>query len=138
MVCSFPTAIAHWRFGAIGWTPHPVHSVSCWNVIFVPYFKSLLPSANEVCEGYVFTTVCQSFCSQGGSTWAVTPGRYTLRAGTLPGQVHPLPPGRYNPPPREQCMLGEYWQQAGGTHPTGIHFCLQLQTVGIEPIGCFV
>ena len=26
----------------------------------------LLPAANEVCEGYVFTHVCQSFCSQGG------------------------------------------------------------------------
>ena len=25
-----------------------------------------LPSANEVCEGYVFTPVCQSFCSQVG------------------------------------------------------------------------
>ena len=27
--------------------------------------KALLPSANVVCEGYVFTPVCQSFCSQG-------------------------------------------------------------------------
>ena len=26
----------------------------------------LLPAANEVCEGYVFTRVCQSFYSQGG------------------------------------------------------------------------
>ena len=26
----------------------------------------LLPPANEVCEGYVFTRVCQSFCSRGG------------------------------------------------------------------------
>ena len=26
----------------------------------------LLPPANEVCEGYVFTPVCQSFCSWGG------------------------------------------------------------------------
>ena len=25
-----------------------------------------LPPANVVCEGYVFTPVCQSFCSQGG------------------------------------------------------------------------
>ena len=25
-----------------------------------------LPPTNEVCEGYVFTPVCQSFCSQGG------------------------------------------------------------------------
>ena len=27
---------------------------------------AFLPPANEVCEGYVFTPVCQSFCSQGG------------------------------------------------------------------------
>ena len=26
-----------------------------------------LPPAKEVCEGYVFTPVCQSFCSQGGA-----------------------------------------------------------------------
>ena len=26
----------------------------------------LLPPTNEVCEGYDFTPVCQSFCSQGG------------------------------------------------------------------------
>ena len=30
-----------------------------------------LPPANEVCEGYVFTPVCQSFCSRGrgGHAW---------------------------------------------------------------------
>ena len=28
-----------------------------------------LPPANEDCEGYVFTPVCQSFCSQGGHAW---------------------------------------------------------------------
>ena len=54
------------------------------------------------------------------------PGRYTPRVG--------IPLGRYtlqqvNPPPRagtpspRQCMLG-YGQQAGGTHPTGMHSCL--------------
>ena len=26
---------------------------------------ALLPNENEVCEGYVFTPVCQSFCSGG-------------------------------------------------------------------------
>ena len=54
--------------------------------------------------------------------WAGTPpvrlhplGRYP------PGQVHPWagkPPWTWYPPP--QCMLG-YGQQAGGTHPTGMH-----------------
>ena len=52
---------------------------------------SLLPSANEVCEDYVFTRVCLSTEGEGG----------------VPGQVHPLPPQR---------MLG-YGQKAGGTHP---------------------
>ena len=32
---------------------------SYWNAF-------LLPPANVVCEGYVFTGVCHSFCSQGG------------------------------------------------------------------------
>ena len=65
----------------------------------------------EVCEGYVSTPGCQSFCSQGGEYL----GRYT----PLPRQVHPhwvgTPPwegthplGRYTP---QQCMLG-YGQQA--------------------------
>ena len=40
-------------------------------------------------KGYVFTPVCQSFCSQGGSTWAHLPP---------PGQVH-TPPGAGTPRP---------------------------------------
>ena len=115
----------------------------------------LLPPANEVCEGYVFTGVCLS-TGGGDSTCAGTPprsapGRYTptpqqvhpqtstpLLAGTPPGRYPPprqVPPGRYTPQqvhppgqfppqgrytPRSQCMLG-YGQQAGGTHPTGMH-----------------
>ena len=49
--------------------------------------------ANEVCEGYVFTLVCQSFCSQGGVPGQVHP----------PDQVHPPGPGtppRIRYPPR--------------------------------------
>ena len=30
------------------------------------YEIDFLPPANVVCEGYVFTRVCHSFCSQGG------------------------------------------------------------------------
>ena len=37
----------------------------CTNIHF-QFSTWYLPSANEVCEGYVFTPVCQSFCSQGG------------------------------------------------------------------------
>ena len=93
-------------------------------LIFIGVPLPLLPAANEVCEGYVFTPVCQSFCSQGG-----VPGQVHPQAGTPPSQVDP--PGRYTPQagtpsgqvhPQPQCMLG-YGQQAGGTHPTGIHPC---------------
>ena len=31
--------------------------------------RPFLPHANEVCEGYVFTGVCHSFCSRGGRAW---------------------------------------------------------------------
>ena len=59
---------------------------SYWNAFL------LLP-ANEVCEGYVFTPVCQSSCSQGWGVPGHPPSRYTSL-------------GRYTPP-REQCMLGD-------------------------------
>ena len=40
------------------------------------------------------------------------------------------PPGAYAPPPGRhppaQCMLG-YGQQAGGTHPTGMHTCFFMK-----------
>ena len=93
--------------------------------------KLLLPLANEVYEGYVFTRVCQSFCSQRGSTWAGTPplagtppGRYTPRAGTPPTP----PPGAVH--------AGRYGQQAGGTHPTGMHSCLEIKSL-LRILTCF-
>ena len=58
--------------------PHPVMSLllNVNELLFLFYglsvckrflvFKLYLPPANEVCEGYVFTPVCQSFCSQRG------------------------------------------------------------------------
>ena len=109
--------------------PSTFHS---WKMI--PTF--FLPPANEVCEGYVFTPVCQSFCSWGGGTWAGTlppgqvpprqvhpPGRYTPSARYTPsGQVHP----RHVHP--QQCMLG-YGQQAGGTNPNGKHSCSFIKTL---------
>ena len=65
-----------------------------------------LPPANEFCEDYVFTPVCQSFCSQEGGVclsacWDTPPRSSTPRA------VH----------------AGRYGQQASGTHPTGMHTC---------------
>ena len=155
----------------------------------------LLPPANEVCEGYVFTHVC---LSTGGEEYlgryprpGTPPGRYTpsgryppgrytpgqvppsqvhpqagtpswagtpplagtsTQAGTPPrqvppGQAHPpwegtpwagTPPGQVQPPagthspwrgtpPPGTVHAGRYGQQAGGTHPTGMHSCLALR-----------
>ena len=83
----------------------------------------LLPPANEVCEGYVFTGVlsvhrwgCLPF-----ACWD-TPllGRHPSWADT----PHRHPPGRppTDTPGQTPPMLG-YGQQAGGTHPTGMHSC---------------
>ena len=81
--------------------------------------------------------------STGGSTWVGTPW-----PGTPPTRTRYSPPWtRYTPPetrytpsgpgtppwtrstpqdqvhPTEQCMLGDTGQQAGDTHPTGMHSC---------------
>ena len=86
----------------------------------------ILPFANEVCEGSVFTRVCLSTGGGGVSTWAGTPqagtppGRYTTQVGTppwagTPGQVHPhwagtpkvgTPSGRYTPCPPPPLWAG--------------------------------
>ena len=65
----------------------------------------LVTTHKQICEGYVFTLVCQSFCSQGG-----VPGQVHPEAGTPPGQVHPQ--DRYTPrqvhPPRTSTPPGKY------------------------------
>ena len=57
--------------------------------------------------------------------WAGTPPpfRYTPSGYT--------PPGRYTPP--GTVHAGRYGQQAGSTHPTGIHSCLYCKTTNIIP-----
>ena len=45
----------------------------------------LLPPANEVCEGYVFTPVCQAFCSQGGGACMVGGGVHAWGVGGMHG-----------------------------------------------------
>ena len=96
-----------------------------------------LPPANEVCEGYVFTPVCQSFCSQGGvasvhaGSRPTSPGADPLGADTAPQEQTPPPPEQTpweQTSPREQtppaqCMLGDTANKVGGTHPTGMHTC---------------
>ena len=69
-----------------------------------------LPSANKVWGKVIFSVACVKNFVRGGSTWAGTPWQVIHP----PGQVHP---------PQEQCMLGDNGQQAGGTHPTGMHSC---------------
>ena len=66
-----------------------------------------LPPTNEVWvkEGNVFAPACDSFCSRGGGG---VPSRGCHEGGYCEG-----------PPP----AVG---QQAGGTHPTGMHSCLNL------------
>ena len=50
-----------------------------------------------------------------------TPGQ-TPPGQTTPEETPPEDPPGQTPP--AQCMLG-YGQQAGGTHPTGMHSCLR-------------
>ena len=93
---------------------------------------SSLPPANEVCEGYVFTPVSQSFCSQGRVSVPV-------HAGIPPGPEADTPHDQRQTPPHDQrqttpgpeadpppfaVYAGRYGQQAGGTHPTGMQSCL--------------
>ena len=103
------------------------------------FIFSFLPPVMKLRQGSVFTPVCQSFCSRGGQTHPPgrhpplgrhpPPGRY-LPGQTLPPGSHPYlgrhPPcpvhGGVHPLPHAQCML-RYGQQAGVTHPTGMHTC---------------
>ena len=69
----------------------------------------------------IFSQASVTLSKGGGSTWAGTP------PGTRcpPDQVHPpglgTPPGPDTPP--RAVHAGRYGQQAGGTHPTGMHSC---------------
>ena len=74
-------------------------------------------------QGNIFRSVCQEFCSQGGG---------------VPGQVPPwdqVHPTRTRCTPQDQIHplgavhAGRYGQQAGGTHPTGMHSCLVMYSV---------
>ena len=60
--------------------------------------------------GKVMFYTCVSFCSQGG-------------ADPPPRSKHPPPPSPTRTP-RSACW--EIGQQAGGTHPTGMHTCISV------------
>ena len=84
-----------------------------WNGIFWNH-SVLLPPTNEVWGKVIFSVACV---------------KNSVHRGGVPGQVHPQAgtpsPGRYTPSPRA-VHAGKYGQQAGGTHPTGMHSCFML------------
>ena len=111
-----------------------------------------LPPANEVCEGYVFTGVCQSFCSQGrwGHMWLLWGGVVALggmcgcsggmcgcswgacmvalgACVVAPGGMHGCSGGGMHGCSGGACMgydkIRRYNQWGGGTYPTGMHSC---------------
>ena len=114
-------------------------------------FLSHLPPANEVCEGYVFTRVCQSFCSGGGGGipaclaglqahtqgggWGVWLGgvsRPTPRGeveGSGSGVSRGVSPGPYLGGGLQAHTRGVYPSMHWGRHPpqqmatTGMHSC---------------
>ena len=78
---------------------------SYWNAF-------LLPPTNKVWSKVIFSEACVKNSVHGGEYLGRYPlGRYT------PRQVHP-PVTRYTP---RAVHAGRYGQQAGGTHPTGMH-----------------
>ena len=114
-----------WNFASIPKTwnpPPPAQRLPCGNFsgghsIFRVWVREgglhrvpnlYLPSANKVCEGYVFTPVCHSVH---GEVWPSA-------CWDNPPEVDTPPPGA--DPPREQTDTA-----VDGTHPTGMHSCYQ-------------
>ena len=84
------------------WVFVHLHSFMQWNL-------PLLPPASKVCEGYVFTPVCQSFCSQGEGMSRPTPrGRLGGLKGGWGVQAHTQ---------GVQVQLGVYPSMHWGRHP---------------------
>ena len=75
--------------------------------------SKIITPANEVCEGYVFTPVCQSFCSRGGCVVGGMHGRGACVVGAcVLGGVRGR--GMHG----EVCMAGGHaWQ--GDMHGSG-------------------
>ena len=102
-------------------------------------------------QGYIFTPVCHSFCSQGGCghltsrppqtrpplgpdlprdqtspgtrpPWTRPPWDQTSPGTRPPG---PDPPDQTRHPPEKQTL--EYGRRSAGTHPTGMHSCFRLR-----------
>ena len=92
-------------------------------------------------QGNVFTPVCHSVHRGRGSAqppgcrplypWMQTPSHLESDAPRmqtpLPLDANPLPPGIRCPPDADPPWMqtSQYSQQAGSTHPTGVHTCSQ-------------
>ena len=124
--------------------PHPVMSLllNVNELLFLFYglsvckrflvFKLYLPPANEVCEGYVFTPVCQSFCSQRGcmaggacvagdmcGRGACVAGGCAWARGCVHGRVCVC--GQGGMCGRGACMAGDMHGQGGCAWQGGMH-----------------
>ena len=96
--------------------------------------KEFLSPANEVCEGYVFTPVCQSVCLQGGSPGSHLGGK--LRG--LAGGVSRPTPGRKlrglaggSPGPHPGGRLGGLAGEVPRPTPRGVGGMVWATPVGI-------
>ena len=91
------------------------HNIDEWWVYYRP---------QRSCGKVMFLHVSVILSTGGGYLPLVLGGCLSL----VPGETHPLPgqtPPWADTPPDVQCMLG-YGQQAGGTHPTGMHSCIEI------------
>ena len=87
-----------------------------------------LPPANEVCEGYVFTPVCQSFCSRGGGCLPQCMMGYTPLPGSRqpPGKQTTPAPRKQTPPKADHPLCSACWEIRATSEwydPTGMHTC---------------
>ena len=106
-------------------------------LIIVDQFSSLLPPATKLGQGNIFRSVCQEFCPLG---WGCLP--HCMLRYTPPGDQRQTPPPRPEadsplgpeadtspgpeadkPPHPTAVDAGRYGQQAGDTHPAGMHSC---------------
>ena len=88
-----------------------------------------LPPAMKLGQGYVFTRVCDSVHKGGFASVHAgiqPPGADPPGANTPRSRHLPPPPSR---PPLGAVHSGRYEQQAGGTHPTGMHTCLKYADI---------
>ena len=95
-----------------------------------------LPPASEVWGKVIFYT-CLSFCSQGGLPQCMLGCCHPPEPPPPGADNPPSPRSRHTPPradPQEQTPppgaehAGRYGQRAGGTHPTGMQSCSQIDS----------